>query len=176
MLETCKSLYENILASFPAIPTVTTLFAAILSYTGCSGEAFVLWACISTLDMIFGVIVSVVQGAFCSRRLYSWVFKIFIQLLTIFTFTAILRMFTLASGVELFFASWLLLFFGLMDFSSVLEKFLVLGYLPKPAQIMLSFMRRRSAKIFAAMVNEPQLEEEMRKALGEKDKKAGSES
>lgn len=176
MIVAVKTMYENILDSFPFVPAVSTLVAALLSYTGCSGEAFVLWACISTLDMVFGVVLSIVAGSFCAKKLYNWVFKIFIQLLTILAFTAMLRMFTIASGVELFFASWLLLFFGLMDFSSVMEKFVKLGYLPKPAIILLSLMRRRSAKVFAAMVNEPQLEKEMREALGEKDKKSAQES
>lgn len=159
--------------SFKAMttPVLATLFASLLAYTGSSGEAFILWVCISTLDMIFGVVVSIVHSSFCAKKLYNWVFKIFIQLLTIVVFAAVLRMFAIASGVNVFIASWLLLFFGLMDVSSILDKFLQLGYLPKPASILLGFLRRRSSKVFAAMVNDPRLEREMREALGEKDKK-----
>ena len=47
----------------------------------------------------------------------------------------------------------------------------MLGCLPKPASVLLGFLRRRSSKVFAAMVNDPRLEREMREALGEKDKK-----
>lgn len=170
MFEVVKVNLSSFMDSFPTLSIPSATFAAILSYTGSSGEAFILWACVSTLDMILGVVLAIVDGAFSVRRLYNWVFKIFIQLLTIVLFAAILRMFAIASGVQLFFASWLLLFYGLMDFSSIMEKFLRLGFLPAPAKVLLNFMRRRSAKIFAAMVNEPRLEKEMREALGAKDK------
>ena len=171
MIEVAKATFAGMLDNFPSLAIPSTLFATLLSYTGCSGEAFVLWVCISTLDMIFGVILSIVDKCFKVSKLYNWVFKIFIQLLTIVLFAAILRMVAITAGIELFVVSWLLLFFALMDFSSIMEKFLRLGYLPKPAQILLGLMRKRSAKVLAAMVNEPELEKQMREALGEKEKK-----
>lgn len=171
MLDTAKTIFRGAVEGLPAMSVPATALAAFTSYFQASGEAFILWICLSTLDLIFGMVLAVVNSSFKVSRLYHWVFKICIQMLTIVLFAVVLRMFAIASGVQLFFESWLLLFFGLLDFSSIMDKFLQLGYLPKPAYVLLKFMRKRSAKMFAAMVNEPRLEREMRKALGDKEKK-----
>lgn len=141
------------------------LLASLTSYTGASGEAFLIWIIVSTIDMVFGVIYSILSSNFSATKLYKWVFKIFVQLITIVIFAGVLRAFKLASDVELFFGSWILFFYILMDATSIFDKMLLLGVLPKPAYVFFSFFKKRSLKVMTAAFDDPNLVKELEKAL-----------
>lgn len=145
----------------------SALLAWVLEYTGAHAEAFVTWCVLSAADLVIGTIVAVVQGVFKASRLYHWVEKTFVQLLSVFIFAAVLRTLAIASGVELFVANWLLLFYCFLDASSLLEKFVQMGWMPSVALVLLKFMRRRTTNAFAAMAGDPKLAAEMEKALVE---------
>lgn len=157
------SIKEAYMMGVPAM-----LLAALTSYTGASGESFLIWIIVSSLDLVFGVICAIMYGKFDASKLYKWVFKIFVQLVTVIIFAGVLRAFKLAADVELFFGSWILFFYIMMDATSIFDKMLLLGVLPKPAYVFFSFFRKRSIKVLTAAFNDPDLVKELEKVIDTK--------
>lgn len=165
MLDILRSQFNGAVESFPVMALPAAVFTAFLTYTGGHAEAFVTWCLLSALDFVLGIIVAIVDRKFNARKLYHWVGRVFVQLLSIALFAAILRLLTITAGVELIFANWLLFFYALMDFTSIMDKLLFLGFMPRPAYMLLKFLRRRSARVFAAALNDDGLADELEEAL-----------
>lgn len=165
MLDIVRTQFNGAVSSFPMTVVPATLLTSLQTYTGGHLEAFITWCILSAGDLVFGVILAIVQHKFCARKLYHWAGRVLVQLLSVFIFAAVLRMFTLAAGVELFFANWLLFFFALMDATSILNKLLVLGFMPKPAYVILKMLRRRSSRVFATLMDDPDMARELERSL-----------
>lgn len=164
MLDALKAQWSSTVEAWPMF-VPSSIFAFLLEYTGAHAEAFVAWCILTAADLVFGISVAVIQGNFKISKLYHWVGKTFVQLLTIMIFAVVLRSFAIASGVSLFFANWIIMFYILLDASSLLDKFVLLGLLPTPIIVLLSFLRKRVSKSFAVMAGEPKLARELENAL-----------
>jgi len=165
MLNVIREQFAGAVESFHIMAVPASIFTALMTYTGGHAEAFITWCILSSFDLVFGVILAIVKKKFDARKLYHWVGRVCVQLLSIVIFAAILRMLHIAAGIELVFANWLLFFYALMDFTSIMDKLLILGFMPRPAYMLLKFLRRRSAKVFAAAMNEEGMADELEAAL-----------
>lgn len=165
MFAVVKEQFAGAAEGFRVMALPATAFTALLTYTGGCAEAFATWCGLSALDLIFGVVLAIVQRRFCITKLYHWVGRVCVQLFSITLFAAILHMLNIVAGIEVVLANWLLFFYALMDFTSIMEKLLLLGFMPKPAFVLLKFLRRRTAKVFAAAMNDEFLAEEIEKSL-----------
>lgn len=165
MFDALRLHFVGAMENYSVTAILATIFTALMEYTGGEAEAFIVWCLFSALDLIFGVGLALMRGNFDSRKLGHWTLRIGSQLLVIIMFAGILHMFKFAAGVELVFANWLLFFFALMDFSSVVDKLALLGLMPKPALVLVVSLRRRSSKLFSAMIDDPRLQKELEHAL-----------
>ena len=165
MLDIVRTQFVGAVESFQTMAIPASIFTALMTYTGGHAEAFITWCILSSIDLIFGIILAIVKKKFDAHKLYHWVGRICVQLLSIVIFAAILHMLHIAAGIELVFANWLLFFYALMDFTSIMDKLLFLGFMPRPAYVLLKFLRRRSAKVFAAALNDEKMADELEAAL-----------
>ena len=175
MLEHIKAVGQDFMESaFMLWPA--GFVSTIVTYLGTNEEALLCWVIMSTVDCAFGVIVAVTSGVFCATKLFRWVGKFTVQIILVFLLVMTFRVINLTLGVEQFITNWVLLFFILLDFSSICNKLLYFGLLPRPMLVILKYLRHNFAKAFSTMLNTPGAMEELEKALAEHDNKTKSSS
>lgn len=170
MITTVKAVWQNY-AENAFMLGPAGFVSSIVTYLGTTEEALLCWVVMSTVDCVFGVIVAVTSGSFCGVKLFRWVGKFTVQILLVFLLVLTFKVINLTLGIEQFITNWVLLFFILLDFSSLCNKLLYFGLLPKPLLIILKHLRHRFAKSFSSMLNTPGAMEELEKALAEHESK-----
>lgn len=166
MLDVAKEVWQNSIENFVMIYPAAFI-SSVVTYLDTTEETLLCWVLLSTLDCVFGIIVAVTSGAFCAVKLFKWVSKFTVQLLLILLLVMTFHVINLTLGVEHFITNWVLLFFILLDFSSLANKLLYFGLLPKPLIIILKYLRHNFAKAFSTMLHTPGAMEELEKALAE---------
>lgn len=152
-------------SAFMVLPA--TAFTAAVEYLGTGKEALITWLVLSTIDCIFGIVVAIGTQSFKVKKMYRWVGRVFLQLLTVFLFAALCHMFEVSAGVELVLTSWVLFFYACLDVSSICNKLVFFGLLPKPVFVILKMLRHRFSKAFGAAFDSPEFAEEIEQALKE---------
>ena len=147
----------------------SAIVSSVLTYLGTQGEVLLCWLVMSTVDCMAGIIVAVTSSTFKTSKLFRWVGKVFMELLLVVLLAMLCRVVNITLGIEQFLSNWILLFFILLDFSSICNKLLYFGILPTPFKIILKYLRHNFAKSFSVMLNTPGAMEELEKALEQKD-------
>ena len=133
-----------------ALSTLTTMF---LQYTGSNVETVVIWLAFSTVDCILGMTIGILTKKFSVRKLYKWVWKIFVQLTIILMFAAMLRAVTLTANIELMLTNWIVCLFAFFDFTTAIDKLLILKVpVPKFMLAVLALLRKRISRTVATAV------------------------
>lgn len=143
----------------------SAVLTALLEYSGGEAEAFITWFLLSCLDCVLGIAIAVSHKTFCTHKLYHWVGRVFFQLLSIFLFAGVLSVLKIAANVDIMVANWLLFFYAFIDFSAVMDKIILLGFLPKPVYALVSCIRRRAVRVFSTALNDEKLGAELNAAL-----------
>lgn len=144
-----------------------TALTAAIEYLGSGCEALITWLVLATLDSVFGIIVAVVTGRFHVSKMYRWCGRIFLQLMTVYLFAALCAMFTISSGTELVLTSWIFFFYACLDVSSLCNKLVFFGVLPRPILVIMKMLRRKFAKTFATAFDSPEFADEIEQSLKE---------
>lgn len=166
MLETVKAVWQNC-AENTAMIFPAGLVSSIVTYLETTEEVLICWVVMSTTDCLFGILVAITSATFQPLKLFKWVSKFTVQVLLVCLLVMTFKAVNITLGVEQFITNWVLLFFILLDFSSLANKLLYFGLLPRPVIIILKYLRHRFAKAFSSMLDTPGAMEELEKALAD---------
>ena len=158
----CVEMLDNFCIS----AVLSTLTALFLHYTGSDVETVVVWLVFSTVDCLLGITIGVLNKQFSIPKLYRWVGKIFVQLVIILMFSAMLRAVSHTANVELALTNWIICLFAFFDFTTAIDKLLILKVpVPKFVLTVLALLRKRISRTVATAVGSEEDAEKIEASL-----------
>ena len=151
------------------LAAIVTVFVDIL---GGTVEVFYGYLFFATLDLVLGMVKSIVYKNFDRHKINQWMVKMTVQFLTAGTIALFFYMFHKTSGVMISVVNWIFLIYSLSDLSSILDKIEQMGFkLPIPAKLLVKFLRRRTSRQLATLFDDPDAAQEIENALAAKNNK-----
>lgn len=145
--------WSELMDNFCISAVLSTLTVTFLNYTGATVETVLIWLVFSTIDCLLGITIAVLHNLFSARKLYQWVGKIFVQLVIILMFAAMLRAVSHTASIELVLTDWIICLFAFFDFTTAIDKLLVLKVpVPRFVSVVLALLRKRLSRTVATAV------------------------
>lgn len=155
-----------------ALPIKGAIAAALAFFTDSLGgtvEVFYIYCFFLTLDLLLGIIKSLVFKNFNIHMLNRWMIKVLVQFIVATVLGLFFYMFHQTSGIMIAIINWVFLIYAFADVSSILDKFEQLGInLPVPAKLIIKLLRRKASRQIANILDDPEAAEEIENIISNK--------